>query len=105
MINTFWNIYRNAILNSNDTSNKNNNISSDSDNKFSSKSDSLNTSIKAQSPVSISAQSDAESLELETEPQNNFLCSFCNKKYLHRQSLQRHINKTHPKKKKKQIYL
>ena len=94
------------ILNSNDTSNKNNNnMSNDSDNEFSSKSNSLNTNIKAPSPISISAQSDAESLEMEAEPQNNFLCSFCSKKYLHRQSLQRHINKTHPKEKEKQIHL
>lgn len=90
------------ILNSNDTNNKNNNnMSSDSDNEFSSKYNSLNTNIKAPSPISISAQSDAESLEMEAEPQNNFLCSFCSKKYLHRQSLQRHINKTHPKEKEK----
>ena len=88
-------------LNSNSSSNKNNNTSSDDANKFCSRSNSLNTNIKSPSPVSISAQSDTESLDLETEPQNNFLCSFCGKKYHHRQSLQRHINKTHPKEKEK----
>lgn len=40
------------------------------------------------------------SLEPVTESQNDFLCTFCNKKYHHRQSLQRHINKTHPTEKR-----
>ena len=87
--------------NSSSSSNKNNNTSSDSSNEFCSQSNSLNTNIKSPSPVSVPAQSDTESLDLETELQNNFLCSFCHKKYHHRQSLQRHINKTHPKEKEK----
>lgn len=104
-LNSLYNTYsgihgKPILLNGNNTSNENNNKSSDSINECGSQSKSFNTNIKSPLPVSIPLESDFESLEPETDSQNNFLCSFCNKKYYHRQSLQRHINRTHPTEKR-----
>ena len=49
----------------------------------------------------LSASTLLQSKSLVTET-NDIQCSFCNKKYHHRQSLQRHINKTHPTEKQNQ---
>ena len=84
----------------------NNRMSSDSANEFPSQSNSLNTSIKLTSPISISAQNGTKLLDLETENLILVATHFAAKStFTDMQSLQTHINKTHPKEKAKQIYL